>query len=187
VIRELAAPGGLCDSLGVLVRSFFPILPGLKGVLPVVLAVASAAGCVVGAGSGSAKGPLWIEGCLEGKPYGTPDDPADFDLAPTFFAGEPIEDFADTNPTNRLIIRMQRTGNEPQISDTLFFDIPDSGKVADCLRGRTVAACPIGIRGAASSAQTAWTTRTSRRGADPSARTVSPASAWFRSARCARR
>ena len=73
---------------------------------------------------------------------GTPAIPELFKLEPTFFAGEPIEDISDGAPANRLIIRMQRTGNEIQISDTLFFDIPNSDLIAHCLRGRTVGGVP---------------------------------------------
>src|SRR5262245_36348382 len=101
-------------------------------------AAVAAAGCTVGGGSGSAKGQLWILGCVKGEPYGTQAAPMDFDLAPSFFAGEPIEDISDGPPSNRLIIRMQRSGNELQINDTLYFDVPNSYQVARCLRGRTV-------------------------------------------------
>ena len=110
-------------------------------VLPVLAAV-SAGGCTVGSGTGSAIGPLWILGCQDGHDYGTEADPNTFNLEPTFFAGEPIEGISDGIPANRLIIRMERTGNEIQISDTLFFDVIDSGMIARCLRGRTVAGVP---------------------------------------------
>jgi hypothetical protein len=112
------------------------------------LAAASAAGCTIGEGTGAAAGPLWILGCRpdDGKPdepdYGSEANPKLFDLEPTFFAGEPVEGISDGIPANRLIIRMQRTGNEIQISDTLFFDVLDSGRIARCLRGRTVGGVP---------------------------------------------
>ncbi len=77
---------------------------------------------------------------MDGKAW--PPVPQLFKLEPTFFAGEPIEDISDGAPANRLIIRMQRTGNEIQISDTLFFDIPNSDLIAHCLRGRTVGGVP---------------------------------------------
>jgi hypothetical protein len=125
------------------VPSFFPIPGVLLAALPALAAV-SAVGCTIGEGSGAAMGPLWILGCPhDGKPdYGSEADPIPFDLAPTFFAGEPIEGISDGIPANRLIIRMERTGNEIQISDTLFFDVIDSGRIARCLRGRTVAGVP---------------------------------------------
>jgi hypothetical protein len=102
------------------------------------LAVLSAASCSIGDGTGSATGPLWILNCDEGAPVGLPDAPLPFNLQPTFFAGEPIGDIATGGPPqNRLIIRMQRSGNAVQINDTLFFDVPSSYEVARCLRGRT--------------------------------------------------
>jgi hypothetical protein len=105
----------------------------------------SAGGCAaVGDGSGSAAGPLWILGCEEGHPYmgGSPDNPRPYELEPTFFAGEPIGDISvipgeepSAPQQNRLIIRMQRTGNAVEINDTLYFDIPSSYQVARCIRG----------------------------------------------------
>ena len=47
----------------------------------------SAAGCTIGDGTGTATGPLWILGCLEGKPYGTPADPELFHLEPDVLRG----------------------------------------------------------------------------------------------------
>jgi hypothetical protein len=104
----------------------------------------AAGGCTVGSGSGAASGPLWIVGCLEGDNFGSPPPgaPREFDLKPTFFAGEPIEDIGDGPRINRLIIRMQRNGNGIEANDTLYFDMPDSGKVARCIRGRTVGGVP---------------------------------------------
>ena len=110
----------------------------------IFLSLVAAGGCTVGSGSGTASGPLWIVGCLQGENYGSPPpgEPRPFDLNPTFFAGEPIEDIADGPHINRLIIRMQRNGNGVEVNDTLYFDIPDSGKVARCIRGRTVGGVP---------------------------------------------
>ena len=110
----------------------------LKRSLILVAVVAAPVGACndIGSGSGSAQGPLWILGCRDGKPLGTPAEPYAFDLAPTFFAGEPIE-FAVTPPSNRLIISMKRNGNSVEINDTLYFDIRDSAQIARCIRGRT--------------------------------------------------
>jgi hypothetical protein len=105
-------------------------------------AALSAAGCTpVGDGSGAADGPLWILGCDKGRDTGTEAAPKSFDLEPTFFAGEPIGNISGP-PVNRLIIRMQRNGNAVQINDTLYFDIPDSFKVAQCVRGSTKPGVP---------------------------------------------
>jgi len=105
-------------------------------------AVLSVAGCTpVGDGSGAAFGPIWIHGCLEGDDFGTEAMPEDYDLEPTFFTGEPIGHISEP-PVNRLIIRMQRNGNAVQINDILYFDIPDSFKVAQCVRGSTAPGVP---------------------------------------------
>jgi len=111
--------------------------------LATVSAGAGASGCTVGDGTGSATGMLWALACDEGKAFGTEAAPKDYDLEPTFFAGEPIGDISvipGETPTfpaqNRLIIRMQRTGNAVEINDTLYFDIPSSYQVARCVRGR---------------------------------------------------
>src|SRR5262245_30553835 len=103
---------------------------------------ASSGGCIVGEGSGTADGPLWMLGCKEGKDLGTPAKPVLYHLSPHFFAAEPIEDITDSRPTNRLIIRMQTNGNAVEIVDTLYFDVRDSTQIARCLRGRTVAGVP---------------------------------------------
>jgi hypothetical protein len=107
------------------------------------MAAVSAGGCTVGDGTGSATGSLWALGCDEGKAFGTEAAPMNYNLEPTFFAGEPIGDISivpgekpSAPAQNRLIIRMQRTGNATEINDTLFFDIPTSYQVARCLRGR---------------------------------------------------
>ena len=113
--------------------------------LPIALAGVCAAGCTVGEGSGSAMGMLWILGCNPPPniDYGTEAAPALFNLSPTFFAGEPIEDISDSKPAhNRLTIRMQRSGNAVEITDTLNFDIPFSYEIAQCIRGRTVGGLP---------------------------------------------
>jgi len=100
------------------------------------MAAGFAPGCVVGDGTGSATGQLFMIGCLMGGDRGTPDDPMDYDLRPTYFVGDPIEDISDGPPANELIIRMQRNGDALEITDTLYFDIRNSREIARCLRGR---------------------------------------------------
>jgi hypothetical protein len=105
------------------------------------LGAIAAAGCTdVGDGSGSASGPLWILGCVEGEPWekATQAAPAIYNLEPRFFAGEPIGDTSSAVPQNSLIIRMQRNGNAAEINDVLYFNIPNSYQVARCLRGAYV-------------------------------------------------
>jgi hypothetical protein len=104
--------------------------------------VVATAGCTVGGGSGSAKGTLWVTGCSDNANapnLGTPTAQVAYDLQPTFFAGEPIEDLATgVMHKNRLILRMQRTGLAIQYNDTLYFDVENSYEVARCVRGRTI-------------------------------------------------
>ena len=120
-------------------RRRFPISTAISGAIWAAFAALSVGGCTpVGDGAGAAIGPLWILGCDDGKDVGTMAAPVDYDLKPTFFAGEPIGE----PPHNRLIIRMQRNGNAIQINDILYFDIPDSFKVAQCLRGSTAPDVP---------------------------------------------
>jgi hypothetical protein len=107
-----------------------------------------AGGCTVGSGSGSAVGMLQDVGCNSSNSLATQEP---FSLNPTFFAGEPLEDVCPSPPgncstssphMNRLLIRMQRTGNGTEVNDTLYFDVLDSLKVAQCVRGGTDAGAP---------------------------------------------
>jgi hypothetical protein len=64
-----------------------------------------------------------------------------YDLRPSFFAGEPINDLRQQNGgneimNNRLTIRLQRSGKEIEQNDVLTFDIASSYEVARCVRGR---------------------------------------------------
>ncbi len=105
-----------------------------------LLAVA-AGGCTVGDGNGSVTGPIFFLGCApNGAPYGEKDNLKLFDLAPRFFAGEPIEENAGvavSQPTNILTIRVQRNGNRIEVNDVLYFNVRNSYEVARCVRGRT--------------------------------------------------
>jgi hypothetical protein len=118
------------------------------GVAAIVFVAATSAGCTVGSGSGSAVGTLQDVGCNSGNTLATQKA---YSLNPTFFAGEPIEDVCRSPPgncstmsphMNRLLIRMQRTGNGVEVNDTLYFDILNSLKVAQCVRGGTDGGAP---------------------------------------------
>jgi hypothetical protein len=107
-----------------------------------------AAGCTVGDGSGSAVGMLMDVGCNSSASL---DTPKPFSLNPSFFAGEPIEDVCPSPPgncstssphMNRLLIKIQRTGNRPEVNDVLYFDVLNSLKVGECVRGRTANGAP---------------------------------------------
>ena len=124
------APGRIAVSLGAL------------------LGVAGLGGCSVGKGVGAASGSLFEYGCSKDGDYcsapkvcGTETIPVAFDLKPTFFAGEPIDDLRQLNPgsaimNNRLTVRLQRSGKQIEQNDVLTFDITTSYEVARCVRGR---------------------------------------------------
>jgi len=43
---------------------------------------------------------------------------------------------------NRLVIRLQHTGNRVEVNDTLYFDVGSAYKVAQCVRGQTKLGVP---------------------------------------------
>jgi hypothetical protein len=113
-------------------------------------------GCSVGQGTGAASGKLFVLNCSSAGDYcdssgvcGTPSAPADYDLKPDFFAGEPIDQLSQfplsgsplsgSEPRmNRVTIRLQRSGKQIENTDALFFDVVDSYEVARCVRGREI-------------------------------------------------
>lgn len=120
-----------------------------------VLTISVLAGCNVGHGTGEAKGSLFVLNCSPKGDYcdstghcGTEGAPAAYDLGPSFFAGEPIENLnrdlngnewtGSQNRMNRVTIRLQRSGRQVENNDTLFVDVLDSFEVARCVRGREV-------------------------------------------------
>jgi len=100
--------------------------------------VLASSACTTGSGEGAASGELFMLSCTEGRDRGTPAAPRLFDLGPSFFAGEPIDDTADGLATNRLLLRLQKTGGRVETVDSLFFDIVDVYEVARCIRGASV-------------------------------------------------
>ncbi|HJZ86286.1 MAG TPA: hypothetical protein VKN99_13995 [Polyangia bacterium] len=67
-------------------------------------ALCAAAACV-GQGTGEVKGQLHINWCSEDNPDYNPRP--EYNMHPDFFVGEPIEDFNQQQPYNRLEIRVQ--------------------------------------------------------------------------------
>lgn len=115
------------------------------GILPVLFSNA----CTAGEGTGKAAGELFVLGCSSKGDYcerdvcGSALAPVPFNLSPSFFAGEPINDLrlgAKGNEilTNRVILRLQRSGVQLDLNDVLTFDIVNSYEVARCVRGRKV-------------------------------------------------
>lgn len=119
----------------------------LLGLGASILSFASA--CSVGKGVGAASGTLYAYGCSKNGDYcpkGPPDcakedNPQPYDLKPSFFAGEPIDDLREFSSgseimRNRLIIRLQSSGKQIEQNDVLTFDVVSSYEVARCVRGR---------------------------------------------------
>ena len=101
----------------------------------------------MGQGNGTAAGDMFVLGCSASGDYrfggddGTKTSPVAFDLKPEFFAGDPIDDprlgqKGTLVPSNRILIRLQRSGVQQDLNDVLTFDIPSSFEVARCVRGR---------------------------------------------------
>jgi hypothetical protein len=112
-----------------------------------ILAALSSNACSVGQGQGSAVGELFVLGCsgkgdyCQGDVCGTAINPVPFNLSPSFFAGEPINDIrlgikGTEILTNRVLLRLQRSGVQLDLNDVLTFDFTNSYEVARCVRGR---------------------------------------------------
>ncbi len=131
--------------------------PAMLVLIILGLVAPALAGCSVGKGVGSAKGAIYALGCwstgngdysADGIP-GTWQTPAPYNLGPTFFTGEPIDDLREYGSgtgimSNRLIIRLQSSGNEIDLIDVLTFDVLSSYEVARCVRGRIDSATGVG-------------------------------------------
>ena len=104
--------------------------------------------CSVGSGVGAASGYLFELGCDKNGSYahqgveGFEGSEVWYDLHPTFFVGEPINDLRnyakgtkDMTMSNRLTIRLQHSGKQIELNDVLTFDVGSSYEVARCVRG----------------------------------------------------
>jgi hypothetical protein len=106
-----------------------------------VPALGAVSACSVGSGVGAASGDVYVYGCSSNGDFGTQKEPVHYDLKPTFFAGEPIDDLREYGSgteirNNRLIIRLQSSGKQIEYTDVLTFDVAISYEVARCVRGR---------------------------------------------------
>ncbi|MDB4964675.1 MAG: hypothetical protein JWN44_364 [Myxococcales bacterium] len=93
----------------------------------------AAAGCGLGDGTGTLAGTLFLSGCTHEADYGIGGAPAGYDMKPTYFVADPINALASSkplHPVNKLILRVQPSGNRTDESDLLFINIADVAQVA---------------------------------------------------------
>jgi hypothetical protein len=96
-----------------------------------------AAGCDVGKGTGSVTGSVMLSECTTDTAY---DNPA-FNLNPTYFVADPVDDLTNLHPQNRVSIRVQSAGNLIEEADGVFFNVSDVAMLANQL-GQPVAVGP---------------------------------------------
>jgi hypothetical protein len=117
---------------------------------PAALLPAVVAGCGVGNGVGAAAGTLYVMDCSpEVKDRGEANAPAPYDMVPTFFAAEPIEDLREGGRENRILIRLETAGQRVRrskgvsalgpVKDILYFDV-DVLATARCVRAAATGA-----------------------------------------------
>jgi hypothetical protein len=99
-------------------------------------------GCLVGEGKGSVSGTLFVQNCTNEQDYGSAAAPALYNMKPSFFAAEPVDDFQRPHPMNRLAIRIQPTGLLIEQADVLFINIASVRPVAMAL-GTAIAVGPV--------------------------------------------
>jgi hypothetical protein len=87
-------------------------------------------GCSLGKGTGALSGSLYVEECTTESDYGAAGAPAPYNLNPTFFVADPINDFQSEHPDNKVTIRVQSSGQPIELADALIVGIADVGPVA---------------------------------------------------------
>ena len=100
-----------------------------RGACVVAAALALALGsCGIGQGNGEVRGTLHITGC-----FGDGDDLRNvkaFDLHPSFFAGEPIDDPSGAGNADQLRLRIQSSGASVENADALVVEVDNVAQVA---------------------------------------------------------
>jgi hypothetical protein len=90
--------------------------------------LAGVTGCGIGEGKGEVKGTLHITGC-----FGDGEDLSNvkaFDLHPSFFAGEPIDDPSGAGNADQLRLRVQSSGASVENADALVVEVTNVAQVA---------------------------------------------------------
>jgi hypothetical protein len=81
-------------------------------------------GCA-GTGTGTVAGAIYLSECTTGVPLGSLGAPAPYDLLPTYFVADPVNDVPRIDPMNRVSIRIQSLGNQIEEADGLFIKVSD--------------------------------------------------------------
>ena len=118
----------------------------MRGPLAIFLVtlVCGLSACSLGEGDGAVDGALFIRQCAKrtsvgasgtamAYSYGEPGAPLAYNMQPSFFAAEPINDFTRLLPNNRLNIRVQSDGSRIEQSDVLFISIASVEPIATSL------------------------------------------------------
>lgn len=103
-----------------------------------------ASGCPTGDGEGQVVGVFFLVSCDDAFNYGSRSSPARYDMEANFFVGEPIIDERETNPVNRLDIRIQQGGNNVEDVDSLYIQIADVRSVAESFSASAYSGTPVG-------------------------------------------
>jgi len=105
-----------------------------------------ASGCPTGDGEGEVVGTFFLLSCDDAYDYGSRDTPAHYNMEANFFVGEPVIDERESNPVNRLDLRIQRGGNNIEDVDSLYIQIADVRSVAESFSGTAYEGSPVGER-----------------------------------------
>jgi hypothetical protein len=95
--------------------------------------VLACAGCGLGDGKGTLAGTLYLRGCTEDYDFGALGAPADYDMRPRYFVGDPINALQSPqplHPVNKLAIRVQHDGKSVEEADALQLRVADDALVA---------------------------------------------------------
>ena len=87
-------------------------------------------GCA-GTGTGTVAGSIYLSECTIGVPLGSLAAPAPYDLAPTYFVADPVNDVPRVDPVNRVSIRIQSAGNQIEEADGLYIKVADVEQVGN--------------------------------------------------------
>jgi hypothetical protein len=103
----------------------------LRGLVCVLCACG---GCALGEGTGAVNGNIYVRGCTSTTDYGAAGAPAPYQMNPTYFVADPVNDAPDKlRPINHLEIRVQPTGNRAEEADVFFLNVANDWLVASSL------------------------------------------------------